>query len=78
MIQPFTKADVARMSHLQPDGWQNIVTLFQFYVEADFCLPLKIEDNNRIVAIGSLIRRFRVYTALVSCHTYIVASDLTG
>jgi GNAT superfamily N-acetyltransferase len=55
MIQPFTAADVARISHLQPDGWQSIKTFFQFYTEAGFCLPLKIEDNNRVVAVGSLI-----------------------
>ena len=55
MIQPFATADLARISHLQPDGWQDIVTFFRFYLEAPFCLPLKIEDTNCIVAIGALI-----------------------
>ena len=46
---------MARISHLQPDGWEDITGFFEVYVEAGFCLPLKIEDNNRIVALGSLI-----------------------
>ena len=55
MIQTFETGDVARISHLQPDNWQSIKTFFQFYNDADFCLPLKIENSNRIVAVGSLI-----------------------
>ena len=55
MIQEFTSADLIRISHLQPDGWDDITAFFQVYDEADFCLPLKIEDNHRIVAIGSLV-----------------------
>ena len=55
MIQPFTGADLACISQLQPDGWEDITEFFEVYVEADYCLPLKIEDNNRVVALGSLI-----------------------
>jgi len=55
MIQPFTKMDLSRIAHLQPDGWQDITDIFKVYIEASFCLPLKIEDNKRVAAIGSLI-----------------------
>ena len=55
MIQPFTGADLGRISHLQPDGWEDITAFFEAYLEANFCLPLKIEDDNRVVALGSLI-----------------------
>jgi GNAT superfamily N-acetyltransferase len=55
MIHLFEGADLARISHLQPDGWEDITEFFEVYVEAGFCLPLKIEDNNRIVALGSLV-----------------------
>lgn len=55
MIQTFTKADVNRVSHLQPDGWEDINPFFQFYAESGFCHAIKIEDKNRIVALGSII-----------------------
>jgi GNAT superfamily N-acetyltransferase len=55
MIQMFTKADVKRISHLQPDGWEDIIPFFQFYTEASFCHAIKIEEKTRIVAIGSMI-----------------------
>jgi len=55
MTQLFTPADLTRISHLQPDGWQDVMTFFGFYLEASFCLPLKIENRDRIVAVGSLI-----------------------
>ncbi len=55
MIQSFTATDLERIAHLQPEGWQNILVSFRFYLNARFCLPLKIEDKNHIVAIGSVI-----------------------
>jgi GNAT superfamily N-acetyltransferase len=55
MIQTLTKADVTRISHLQPDGWENITPYFQFYTESSFCHAIKIEEKNHIVALGSLI-----------------------
>jgi len=55
MIKPFTSADVARIAGLQPDGWEDITEFFRFYVEAPFCLPLKFEDDGRILAVGNVI-----------------------
>ena len=55
MIKPFTSADVTRIADLQPDGWEDITEFFRLYVEAPFCLPLKFEDDNRVLAVGNLI-----------------------
>jgi GNAT superfamily N-acetyltransferase len=55
MIKPFTIADVNRIADLQPDGWEDITGFFRFYVEAPFCLPLKIEDADSVLAVGNLI-----------------------
>lgn len=56
MIRTFSTADVARVSHLQPDGWDNIETFFRFYTESPFCHAIKIEDGHHITAVGSLIK----------------------
>lgn len=55
MIHPFTMADVTRIAELQPEGWDDITEFFRFYVEAPFCLPLKLEDRDRVLAVGNLI-----------------------
>jgi GNAT superfamily N-acetyltransferase len=55
MIRRFASADVARIAHLQPEGWDDITAFFRFYVDSDFCRPLKIEDGEGILGVGSLI-----------------------
>lgn len=55
MIEPFAKADLGRIAYLQPDGWQDIVTYFRFYLETPFCRPLKIEDGGQVVTVGCVI-----------------------
>ncbi len=72
MIEPFTAPDLERIAYLQPDVWQDIVPYFRFYLEATFCRPLKIENADRIAAIGSVI--MHAETAWLS-HI-IVAPDM--
>jgi GNAT superfamily N-acetyltransferase len=55
MIQPFTQTDLEGIDYLQPEGWQDIVAYFRFYLESPFCHPLKVEDGGRVVAVGSVI-----------------------
>ncbi len=55
MIQPFTADDLSRITHLQPDGWQDIVPFFRFYVADPICRAYKFEEKGRIVAVGALI-----------------------
>ena len=40
---------------LQPEGWSDIFSSIKFYVESDFCFPIKITNNNKIIGIGSTI-----------------------
>ena len=54
-LATITHEDLSEIGHLQPEGWPDIVTDFKFYLDADFCLPLKIEIGNRIVGIGAAI-----------------------
>lgn len=55
MIQPFTADDLSRIAHLQPDGWQDIVPFFRFYVHEPICRAYKFEQQGQIVAVGALI-----------------------
>jgi hypothetical protein len=40
---------------LRPDGWSDIVPYFNFYIQSNFCHPIKIEFDRQIVAIGNTI-----------------------
>jgi GNAT superfamily N-acetyltransferase len=55
VIQPFKESDLARISHLQPVGWESILPFFRFYLDAAFCIPLKIEERGSIVATGAVV-----------------------
>lgn len=48
-------SDLAELKNLQPDGWSNIVPEFKRYVEYNFCEPIKISHDGRIVGIGTAI-----------------------
>jgi len=50
-----TYHDLGEIRHLQPEGWPDIVKEFKFYLDADFCLPVKKVHGNRMVGIGAAI-----------------------
>ena len=50
-----TYSDLNEIRKLQPEGWPDIVSDFKFYLDTDFCLPLKTELGNRIAGIGAAI-----------------------
>lgn len=56
MIEPFTIADLDRIGHLQPEGWDDIAPFFRLYADRPFCSPVKIVQGGEIVAVGSSIR----------------------
>ncbi len=45
--------DIDKISYLQPDGWSDIKDAFRLYVKLDFCNPVKITLNNKIVGVGN-------------------------
>ncbi|HET7117626.1 MAG TPA: GNAT family N-acetyltransferase [Hanamia sp.] len=40
---------------LQPAGWGDITPAFQFYTSSEFCFPLKVIIDNKIIGIGAAI-----------------------
>jgi GNAT superfamily N-acetyltransferase len=53
--EPFVLHDLKRISGLQPSDWPDIIPYFYFYIEADYCEPIKVEIDNKIVGIGTTI-----------------------
>lgn len=50
-----TDADLESIKDLQPEGWTDILISIKTYLAFDFCYPLKVEIDNRIVGIGTAI-----------------------
>lgn len=44
--------DLDELAGLQPEGWTEIRSKYQFYVENEFCFPKKAVIDNKIVGLG--------------------------
>ena len=38
---------------LQPKGWSDIVSFFEFYARHDFCYPIMILDDHEVIGVGN-------------------------
>jgi GNAT superfamily N-acetyltransferase len=47
--------DFDEIKSFQPDGWDDIVPKFKYYVDSQFCFPVKAVENRKIVGIGASI-----------------------
>ena len=52
---PITYNDLNEIKNLQPDGWSDIIPDIEFYIKSNFCFPVKIKADNKIVGIGASI-----------------------
>lgn len=48
-------SDLYEIRRFQPDGWPDIVPWFKFYIDSEFCMPIKAMINNKIAGIGTCI-----------------------
>ena len=48
--------DLDEIRSLQPEGWPDIVTEFTYYIRKDFCHPLKVTLDERIIGVGASIQ----------------------
>lgn len=53
-IKPLEQSDVPLVFELQPPGWE-IMSVIDFYTKADFCFPIKITIDDKIIGIGTTI-----------------------
>ena len=54
-LEKLTFLDIENIDHLQPEGWTNLKDKLKFYTSNDFCNPIKIIDEDKIVGIGTAI-----------------------
>ena len=53
-IEYIKNNDIKLIQDFEPNEW-NIKEHYQFYIDSEFCYPIKLVKNNKIVSIGSLI-----------------------
>ncbi|MBN1416060.1 MAG: GNAT family N-acetyltransferase [Bacteroidales bacterium] len=67
--EAFTYPDLKRISGLQPDDWSDIIPFFSYYLKADYCDPIKVETDNKVVGIGTSIKyRHTAWIAHIIVH----------
>jgi len=54
-IEYIKNNEINLIQDFQEKGWEDICTDYRFYINSSFCHPLKLTENNEIVAIGSVI-----------------------
>ena len=54
-IQILENNDLTLLADLQPSGWQDILPAIRFYLQSNYCFPIKVVLNNKIVGIGTTI-----------------------
>lgn len=52
-ILDFTRDDLRRIRHLQPEGWTDIGPEFENYLRKPFCFPIKVIIGNQIAGTGA-------------------------
>jgi hypothetical protein len=50
-----TYLDIEQIKSLQPDGWPDISDAFRFYCNNNYCNPIKVSLDEKIVGIGNSI-----------------------
>jgi N-acetylglutamate synthase-like GNAT family acetyltransferase len=54
-FKPVTSDDLDQIRRLQPEGWKDILPDFKFYIESNYCFPIKTIVHNKIVGTGTAI-----------------------
>ncbi len=47
--------DITQLAELQPEGWNDIIPNFNYYVNSSFCYTIKAVLNKKLVGIGATI-----------------------
>lgn len=54
-IKPINISETSALYLLQPEGWVDIVPVFDFYCRASFCYPVKVTLDREIIGVGCAI-----------------------
>jgi hypothetical protein len=55
VVEILTQQDLGEIASVQPEGWPDISPYFNFYTHSNFCRPIKIVLDKRIVGVGNAI-----------------------
>ncbi|MCE6990027.1 GNAT family N-acetyltransferase [Dyadobacter sp. CY323] len=65
----FLPADLDQLPALQPPTWGDLVPRFAYFIESEYCRPIKISENGQVVAIGtSIYHQDTVWLACIVVH----------
>lgn len=53
ILDAIVESDLCNLRELQPEGWPDIIPIFEYYVKMPFCKPVKVMIENRIVGNGA-------------------------
>ncbi len=54
-IQDLEHSDIRYISELLPFGWEGVIPIIDWYTNSNFCFPIKVRINKKIVGIGATI-----------------------
>lgn len=54
-IKKLEHSDINFISDLLPIGWESAIPTIEFYTKTNFCFPIKVTIDNKIVGIGTTI-----------------------
>ncbi len=54
-LQSFTADHLSQLKEIQPEGWQPIAPVFQFYLESSFCFPISFFADGNLAGVGVII-----------------------
>lgn len=55
IVEEFTTEDLSRIPSINPPDWKDISPHFIYYLISDFCFPVKLVFNGKLVGTGSAI-----------------------
>ncbi len=54
-VQPLKHNELAQIHAILPPGWDSAFPSIQFYTTSDFCFPIKVSIDHKIVGTGTAI-----------------------
>jgi RimJ/RimL family protein N-acetyltransferase len=69
IIQPLSPDDISQIPPLLPPGWDTAMPAIKFYTTSEFCFPIKLTMDNKIVGTGTtIIHRDVAWLAHILVH----------
>lgn len=68
-IEAFTEQDLPQLPDLQPEEWNPLTPVFEFYLHSDFCFPVKYSERGVIAGVGvTIIHQHTAWLAHIIVH----------